>query len=934
MANFNSRNVLICVAPAVILFLSVYWLRKKKKIKNDEAATIETKCDGKYNNVLDSPDTSIDSCVECNYKFADIISDSSEASKESSKSARTQNDPLVTVPKTVVDSFHIKNIPSSSFTEITGNQIDNFEIVRSNLSDIKNSQREVLPNISNLKNSETNASDTQENFEINPQIENDVELNNSCNILLSKISNRQNSYIVQKSPVQNDSIFELKEEKCKLENGTLNLSSDELTCAAEFEEKTNRNCKQYEKLCLDDAESAETTSAIPTGLAVMSDALVSVKSESKEIDTQIDKNVLASHALEEYQLNENDSYGSQSSVLDESSSFSCTSEECDSKQVIESKTKSSSSGIMDESSSFCDELEKTFVESPNQNIMKSESLNGNRDSVEISQENTEAAIDNSILGHVSIQECIKQSRDPGSFGDAETERLSCESLQEQLSSSFSSLTATSDCNISSTLELSSEQSLYVSFVEPTDPVSSDIESLSDVKLPEDQQLEESESVLLNHNVLPVCDNLKKESNCNLSVQESVLFETASTASAFPENVGHDSSNCQLSVVEPVDSISPLVCTSAATISCTNDNETAEMNNSSQCVVASNIETVAQVSRTSLDNANWKMQDNQLQLLNQSKIGGTDVSDSKAPESSCGSSVYEFELPQELCGRLIGKHGKHVKSIKERSNANVYIKRHPYDPQLKIVAVQGSQSDVNNALEIIRRKFPPSQFPTVTLVQTNLVNSHGLPLPESLQLHLPDGASCDVILSSLISAGHFFLQQPTHPTYPSLSTLDQCMMNCYSQLDTPLLPHPVEAGVICAAPVLRGWYRAQVIFVFDSGTECEIKFVDYGGFSQVPTNTLRQIRSDFMTLPFQASECYLANVSPVDSSEGWSAEATATFEELAQGQILQAVLVEYAEDGIPCVHLYRVQGISNMFINRELVERGFAVWVDSSHWDPH
>lgn len=43
--------------------------------------------------------------------------------------------------------------------------------------------------------------------------------------------------------------------------------------------------------------------------------------------------------------------------------------------------------------------------------------------------------------------------------------------------------------------------------------------------------------------------------------------------------------------------------------------------------------------------------------------------------------------------------------------------------------------------------------------------------------------------------------------------------------------------------------------------------------------------------------------------GWSSEATSVFEELAQGQILQALLVEYAEDGIPCVHLYRVQGVS-------------------------
>ncbi|GIX82310.1 a-kinase anchor protein 1, mitochondrial [Caerostris extrusa] len=159
-----------------------------------------------------------------------------------------------------------------------------------------------------------------------------------------------------------------------------------------------------------------------------------------------------------------------------------------------------------------------------------------------------------------------------------------------------------------------------------------------------------------------------------------------------------------------------------------------------------------------------------------------------------------------------------------------------------------------------------------------------------------------------------------------------MIECYSQLDTPLLPHPVEPGVICAAPVLNGWYRAQVIYVYENEIDCELKFVDYGGFSQAPISSLRQIRSDFMSLPFQASECYLANVRPIDPVEGWSAEATSTFEQLAQGQFLQALLVEYAADGLPCVHLYRVQGVTNVFINKELVERGLAVWVSTT--DPH
>lgn len=48
-------------------------------------------------------------------------------------------------------------------------------------------------------------------------------------------------------------------------------------------------------------------------------------------------------------------------------------------------------------------------------------------------------------------------------------------------------------------------------------------------------------------------------------------------------------------------------------------------------------------------------------------------------------------------------------------------------------------------------------------------------------------------------------------------------------------------MICAAPVMEGWYRAVIVAVSEETDECEIKFVDYGGFSQVPGNLLRQIR---------------------------------------------------------------------------------------------
>lgn len=105
---------------------------------------------------------------------------------------------------------------------------------------------------------------------------------------------------------------------------------------------------------------------------------------------------------------------------------------------------------------------------------------------------------------------------------------------------------------------------------------------------------------------------------------------------------------------------------------------------------------------------------------------------------------------------------------------------------------GTQMDIDSALEMVRRKFPKKRYPNITLEQVILTPE--LPmvpvLPENMQLYLVEGINNDVILSSLVSAGHFFLQQPTHPTYLSLSRLNSCMALCYSEPNQPTIPEGV------------------------------------------------------------------------------------------------------------------------------------------------
>lgn len=70
------------------------------------------------------------------------------------------------------------------------------------------------------------------------------------------------------------------------------------------------------------------------------------------------------------------------------------------------------------------------------------------------------------------------------------------------------------------------------------------------------------------------------------------------------------------------------------------------------------------------------------------------------------------------------------------------------------------------------------------------------------------------------------------------------------------------NTVCAAYSVDSWYRATILSTDTETGTSYVKFLDYGGYAYVDNAKLRQIRADFMLLPFQAAECFLANVKPV------------------------------------------------------------------------
>ncbi|XP_050345516.1 A-kinase anchor protein 1, mitochondrial isoform X1 [Nymphalis io] len=297
-------------------------------------------------------------------------------------------------------------------------------------------------------------------------------------------------------------------------------------------------------------------------------------------------------------------------------------------------------------------------------------------------------------------------------------------------------------------------------------------------------------------------------------------------------------------------------------------------------------------------------------------------------SETGLRIHQFIIPQTLVGLLIGKYGSFVTKIKAKTGATVYVRRHPDLVKQKICAVEGTEPEIEAALEMIKEKFPEKRFPNFTTqeISAELYQRLSPLVPEFLQLQLVESVNNDTIMTCLVSAGHFFLQQPLHPTFPSLHALHRLMAATYQNPDVPALPRPVKESSICAAPTENNWYRAQIISTSEENDTSVVKLVDFGGYLTVDNDQLKQIRSDFMTLPFQATEALLAFVKPANDEAEWSGEALRIMAGLTAGQLLHAQVAGYDEAGLPLVHLYLTLNPQQViFLNRELVDRGLAEW---------
>ncbi|XP_030329821.1 tudor and KH domain-containing protein [Strigops habroptila] len=348
------------------------------------------------------------------------------------------------------------------------------------------------------------------------------------------------------------------------------------------------------------------------------------------------------------------------------------------------------------------------------------------------------------------------------------------------------------------------------------------------------------------------------------------------------------------------------------------------------------------------------------------------------------------VPQRAVSRIIGRGGETVRGICRSSGARVLCEREAGASLCPVRAIQlsGTRKEVEAAKKLIMEKlmednvfrrelaqaavarcqrkallgsrWEPEPLPNGALehrqeheglpwgegllslvpseetveqeAESEELEEPGAPMPK-FEVPSPDFAfdadeHLEVYISAAESPDRFWMQLVGQRSL-QLDKLMAEMRQYYQHHSPAALLSDVQPGDIVAAPFAAdgNWYRARVLGPQDNGN-LGLHYVDFGDGGEAPRQALCALRSDFLSLPFQAVECGLAGVVPTGA--GWEPAALDAFAQLTHCATWEPLLARIASYGptAPCprprVRLFAVHGGVSLDVGTELVRLGHAV----------
>ncbi|XP_016945702.3 tudor and KH domain-containing protein homolog [Drosophila suzukii] len=340
---------------------------------------------------------------------------------------------------------------------------------------------------------------------------------------------------------------------------------------------------------------------------------------------------------------------------------------------------------------------------------------------------------------------------------------------------------------------------------------------------------------------------------------------------------------------------------------------------------------------------------------------------------------ELQVPQRLANKLNGRGGELIQEIRSSSLAKLNIDPNGRNGKAKITIV-GNQKQVNIArkmlddqieedeelvrsMEEVEQRREPRRSPTNSIASSSLyssqtsLSSHTQPR-DKLMASKGEGKPMEVYVSAVASPSKFWVQL-IGPQSKKLDNMVQEMTSYYSSAENRakhVLTAPYVGQIVAAVFKFdEKWYRAEIVDIMPNQYNpkeqvIDLYFVDYGDSEYISPADICELRTDFLTLRFQAVECFLANVKSTIQAEPitWPKSSISKFEELtevAHWRKLIARVVTYkerpkattavnsaAKEGtpLPGVELFDPADNSELNIGDLMITQGFALPLDDSY----
>jgi len=331
---------------------------------------------------------------------------------------------------------------------------------------------------------------------------------------------------------------------------------------------------------------------------------------------------------------------------------------------------------------------------------------------------------------------------------------------------------------------------------------------------------------------------------------------------------------------------------------------------------------------------------------------------------------EIFVPQHMVARLIGRNGDTIRNISRTSNAKIIVEGSSFNGRepFRRVIIKGMTEQIalakslieENVTEgiVVREKIQESldrRSPRKSMGPQYLMSAEALEVAQAKQHNTEclvvtgkDGL-LEVFVSAVEHPGRFWVQV-IGPHAVELDHLVEEMTEFYKQEENRECHALQEVSVdqLVAAPFSHDdmWYRARVTEVTLDDYDVEeslvaVYYLDYGDSDTRRKKDLCSLRADFLKLRYQAIECCLAKVKPVEGD--WTDEAIELFGDLchvAQWRVLMSRVDSYKErkqgeregSPIPVVELYDTSGTQDIFVAEEMVKQGYATWEQDAAED--